>query len=57
MQEYWVAFKNGEYISEIDKQGSPIHTKDKNKAFKFLNFGTAMNYFNSGYVILKVWED
>ena len=31
-----------------------LHTYDKNKAYKFYDFGVAMNYFNYGYSIQKV---
>ena len=51
--EYWVVFKNGEYVSGTDDYGYPLHTKDKEKAWKFYNFHTAMSYFNLGYAILK----
>lgn len=50
---YWLAWKNDKYISDIDKHGKIIHTKDKEKAYKFYNFNVAMIYFKSGYCILK----
>lgn len=51
--EYWVVFKNGEYVSGTDEFGHPLHTKDKSKAFKFYDFDMAMRYFNLGYAIIK----
>ena len=50
---YWIVFKNGEYVSGTDEFGYPLHTKDKNKAFKFYDFNTAMSYFNLGYAVIK----
>ena len=51
--EYWVAFKNGEYVSGTDEFGYPTHTKDREEAFKFYDFDVAMSYFNLGYAIIK----
>lgn len=51
--EYWIVFKNGQYVSGTDEFGSPLHTKDKSKAFKFYNFNAAMKYFNLGYAVIK----
>lgn len=51
--EYWIVFKNGEYVSGIDDFGYLTHTKDKKEAFKFYDFDVAMCYFNLGYAILK----
>lgn len=52
--EYWVAFKNGEYVCGTDEFGYPLHTKDKKKAYKFYDFNLAMSsYFNLGYAIMK----
>lgn len=51
--DYWIVFKNGEYVSGTDEFGYPLHTKDKSKAFKFYDFDTAMSYFNLGYAVIK----
>ena len=51
--EYWIVFKNGEYISGTDEFGYPIHTKDKKEAFKFYNFDTVKNLLDLGYSFLK----
>ena len=51
--EYWIVFKNGEYVSGTDEFGYPLHTKDRNKAFKFYDFNTAMSFFNLGYAVIK----
>ena len=51
--EYWIVFKNGEYVSGTDEFGYPFHTKDRNKAFKFYDFNTAMSFFNLGYSVIK----
>lgn len=51
--EYWIVFKNGEYVSGTDEFGYPLHTKDKSKAFKFYDFNTAISYFNLGYAVIK----
>ena len=51
--EYWIVFKNGEYVSGTDEFGYPVHTEDKNKAWKFDNFETAMSYVSLGYAIIK----
>ena len=51
--EYWIVFKNGEYVSGTDEFGYPLHTKDRNKAFKFYDFNTAMSFFNLGYSVIK----
>ena len=51
--EYWIVFKNGEYVSGTDEFGYPLHTKDSSKAFKFYDFNTAMSFFNLGYAVIK----
>jgi len=51
--EYWIAFKNGEFVSGTDEFGYPIHTKNKEEAFKFYDFDTAMSYVSLGYAIIK----
>lgn len=51
--EYWIVFKNGEYISGTDEFGYPIHTKDKKEAFKFYNFDTVKTFLDLGYSFLK----
>ena len=51
--EYWIVFKEGEYVAGTDEFGYPIHTKDKKKAFKFYDFNTAISYLNLGYSIIK----
>lgn len=52
---YWIVSKhpNREFISGIDKNGYPIHTDDKEKAYRFTDFNLAMTYFNLGYTITK----
>lgn len=53
---YWIAFKfiNGfpEYVSGADEHGDPIHTLDKNEAFKFANSDIANNRC-PGYIVEK----
>ena len=53
LNEYWVVFKNGEYISGMDEFGYPLHTKNREEAWKFYDFNDAMSYFNLGYAIIK----
>ena len=53
MKNYWIVFKNGEYVSGTDEFGYPKHSKDKNEAFKFYDFSTAISYFNLGYSVIK----
>ena len=50
---YWIAFKNGEYISGTDEFGYPLHTKDKSKAYKFHDFNTAASLLDLGYALIK----
>ena len=50
---YWIAFKNGKYVSGTDELGHTLHTRNENEAYKFYNFNTAMNYFILGYAIIK----
>jgi hypothetical protein len=50
---YWIAFKNGEYIADIDKTGNLVHTKNIKEAFKFYDFNEAMKYFKFGYAIFR----
>lgn len=54
--EYWIAFKNGKYVSGTDEFGYPIHTTEKAEAYKFYDFNLAMTYFNLGYGIIKEME-
>ena len=51
--EYWIAFKDREYVSGTDEFGYPLHTKDRKKAWKFYDFNVAMSFFNLGYCIIK----
>jgi hypothetical protein len=51
--DYWIVFKNGEYISGVDEFGNPLHTKNYSDAFKFYDFDEAINYFKLGYSIIK----
>ena len=52
--EYWIVFKNGEYVSGTDEFGYPTHTKNKKDAYRFYDFNLAMSsYFNLGYAIIK----
>ena len=51
--DYWIVFKNGEYVSGTDEFGYPFHTKDKSKAYKFYDFNVAISYFNLGYAVIK----
>ena len=51
---YWIAFKNGEYVSSTDEFGYPLHTKNENEAYKFYDFNMAMStFFKLGYAIVK----
>jgi hypothetical protein len=53
LDDYWIVFKHGEYVSGTDEFGYPLHTKDKSKAFKFYDFNTAMSFFGLGYAVIK----
>ena len=54
---YWTVekYQNGKciYVSGTDEFGYPTHTDNKYDAWKFYDFGTAMNYFHLGYTIMK----
>lgn len=52
---YWIAFKNGEYVSGTDEFGYPYkHTKNEKEAYKFYDFNLVMSKcFNLGYAIIK----
>ncbi len=56
---YWTVqkYRNGKwlYVSGTDQYGNPIHTENKDWAWKFYNFDIAMSYFDLGYTILKNW--
>lgn len=51
--DYWIVFKNGEYLSGVDESGNPLHAKDYRDAFKFYNFDDAVEYFKLGYCIIR----
>lgn len=53
MITYWIVQKNGEYVCGTDEFGYPLHTKDKEKAWKFYDFDNAMIFLNLGYCIIK----
>lgn len=53
LDEYWVVFKNGEYVSGTDEFGYPTHTSDRNKAFKFYSFELVRIYLDLGYGAIK----
>jgi len=45
---HWIVQKNGEYVSGTDEYGYPLHTKNKEKAWKFHDFNVAMSFVNLG---------
>lgn len=51
--EYWVLFKNGLYVSDIDSCDNFEHTENKSEAFRFYRLSAAMRYMNRGYAVLK----
>lgn len=51
--EYWIVFKDGEYISGTDEFGYPLHTKDKNNAYKFYDINVVNSLLELGYSALK----
>ena len=52
---YWIAFKNGMYVSGTDEFGYPLHTKNKDEAYRFYDFDFVMStYFKLGYAIIKI---
>ena len=53
---YWIVFKKGQYVSGIDENGYPLHTENKDDAWKFYDFDVAMSYFNLGYCIQKEYK-
>lgn len=50
---YWIAFKNGVYVSGTDEFGYPLHTTNRQQAHKFHTFDAASVYLSLGYAILK----
>ena len=51
---YWIAFKNGKYVSGTDEFGYPMHTENEKDAYKFYDFNLAMSsFFDLGYAIIK----
>ena len=54
--QYWIVFKKGQYVSGTDENGYPLHTEDKDDAWKFYDFDVAMSYFNLGYCIQKEYK-
>lgn len=53
---YWIVVKKGEYVSGTDEFGYPLHTENKDEAYKFRNFDVAMSYFDMGYSIEKNYD-
>ena len=55
---YWIAYKDGRYISGTDEFGYPIHSKDKKDAWKFYDFKVASSYLEFGYSLLQeyIWH-
>lgn len=50
---YWIVRKNGEYVCGTDEFGYPLHTKDREKAWKFYDFNNAMVTLILDIVLLK----
>lgn len=54
---YWVVMKYEHgvvwYVSDVDESGSPILTIEREKAYKFYDFGYAMTFFDKGYAVQK----
>ena len=39
---YWIVFKKGQYVSGTDENGYPLHTENKDDAWKFYDFDVAI---------------
>lgn len=54
---HWVVMKyeNGVvwYVADVDESGAPILTIEREKAYKFYDFGMAMTFFDKGYAVQK----
>lgn len=53
--EYWIVYKKGQYVTGTDEFGYPLHSTNRNEAYRFFNFNTAMSYFNLGYAVEKCY--
>lgn len=54
IKNYWIAMRKKEFIAGFEN-GRPIHTKNKERAYKFYDFDKAMTYFGD-YIIIKEEE-
>ena len=52
---YWIVWKPAAhlYVCGTDEHGFPIHTANKDAAFKFYNFATAFSFIKLGYAVMK----
>lgn len=52
-KKYWIAIKNDEYISGTDEFGYPLHTTDKEEAYRFYNNALASSFLSLGYSVIE----
>jgi hypothetical protein len=52
---YWIVWKPAAnlYVSGTDEHGYPVHTNNKDEAFKFYDFKTAFSFIKLGYCLMK----
>ena len=50
---YWIVFKNGVYLSDVDGDGNFTHTNNESEAMRFQNFHYAFGFLKHGYSLVK----
>lgn len=51
--EYWICYKHGKYIKDIDRDGNLVLTRNAKEAHKFYKFEAAMQFFGDGFAVYK----
>lgn len=54
--EYWIVYKNRQYVTGTDEFGYPTHSANKDDAYHFLNFDVAWSFFTLGYTVEKCYK-
>lgn len=52
-KKYWIVTKDGEYVSGTDEFGYPLHTTDKEEAYRFYNNALASSFLSLGYSVIE----
>ena len=53
---YWVLFKNGKYVSDVNDSFTFNLSEKIEDAIRFYNFSAAMQYIKFGFAVMKEYR-